>query len=142
MHGWLSARGGEQDHDRASGEGVNPQEYTLIKLRVQKPYPSRLSAFEDRPLYLVAATLRPETMCVCILASLTAATSALTHAPTCTHRYGQTNCWVGPDIQYGVYEVTGAAAGEAGAALFICTARAAANMAYQARISPHSRVAP
>ncbi len=66
------------DHDRASGEGVGPQEYTLIKLRVLKPYPAKLKFLEadPRPIFLVAATLRPETM------------------------YGQTNCFLHPDIKY------------------------------------------
>nr|KAG5701780.1 hypothetical protein BaRGS_000770 [Batillaria attramentaria] len=30
------------DHDRASGEGVGPQEYTLIKMKVQEPFPEKL----------------------------------------------------------------------------------------------------
>ena len=30
------------DHDRQSGEGVGPQEYTLIKMKAIKPYPERL----------------------------------------------------------------------------------------------------
>jgi leucyl-tRNA synthetase len=30
------------DHDRYSGEGVGPQEYTLIKMEILKPYPKRL----------------------------------------------------------------------------------------------------
>lgn len=30
------------DHDRASGEGVGPQEYTLIKMKVMTPYPKKL----------------------------------------------------------------------------------------------------
>ena len=30
------------DHDRASGEGVGPQEYTLIKLRAIEPFPEKL----------------------------------------------------------------------------------------------------
>lgn len=39
-----SARDGQpcMDHDRASGEGVGPQEYTLIKMKVLEPYPSKL----------------------------------------------------------------------------------------------------
>ena len=61
------------DHDRASGEGAGPQEYTLIKLRVLDPMPAVLTKI-DKPVYLVAATLRPETM------------------------YGQTNCFLHPDI--------------------------------------------
>lgn len=64
------------DHDRSSGEGVGPQEYTLIKMQLLAPYPQKLSAFADKRIYLVAATLRPETM------------------------YGQTNCWIRPDMKY------------------------------------------
>ena len=30
------------DHDRSSGEGVGPQEYTLIKMKVQEPFPEKL----------------------------------------------------------------------------------------------------
>jgi leucyl-tRNA synthetase len=55
------------DHDRATGEGVGPQEFTLIKIRILDPKPKILSHVKE-PVYLVAATLRPETM------------------------YGQTNC--------------------------------------------------
>ncbi|CBI29686.3 unnamed protein product, partial [Vitis vinifera] len=50
------------DHDRASGEGVQPQEYTLIKMEVVSPYPPKLSSLEGKKVYLAAATLRPETM--------------------------------------------------------------------------------
>ncbi len=67
----------------ASGEGVNPQEYTLIKLEVVQDagtLPARLAAIQEamsksetvfadgvrvsatRRVFLVAATLRPETM--------------------------------------------------------------------------------
>lgn len=49
------------DHDRASGEGATPQEYTNIKLRLLE-FPDRLKALEGKNVYLVAATLRPETM--------------------------------------------------------------------------------
>ena len=38
--------------------------------------------------------------------------------------YGQTNCWVHPDIKYIAFETT---VGE----VFICTKRAARNMSYQ-----------
>ncbi|KAG6554492.1 hypothetical protein Mapa_003870 [Marchantia paleacea] len=69
------------DHDRASGEGVQPQEYTLIKMQVKAPFTGKLTALEGRNVYLAAATLRPETM------------------------YGQTNAWVLPDGQYGAYEI-------------------------------------
>ncbi|KAJ8930116.1 hypothetical protein NQ314_017127 [Rhamnusium bicolor] len=64
------------DHDRSSGEGVGAQEYTLIKMQVLAPYPSKLSSLKEKPVFLVAATLRPETM------------------------YGQTNCWLRPDMKY------------------------------------------
>ncbi|XP_042013598.1 leucine--tRNA ligase, cytoplasmic-like [Salvia splendens] len=69
------------DHDRASGEGVIPQEYTLIKMEVVSPFPPKMSVLEGKKVYLAAATLRPETM------------------------YGQTNCWVLPDGKYGAYEI-------------------------------------
>ncbi|XP_062608750.1 leucine--tRNA ligase, cytoplasmic-like [Saccostrea cucullata] len=64
------------DHDRQSGEGVGPQEYTLIKLKVNEPYPPKLSKLKGSKIYLVAATLRPETM------------------------FGQTNVWIRPDMAY------------------------------------------
>uniref|UniRef100_A0A5S6QSV5 leucine--tRNA ligase n=1 Tax=Trichuris muris TaxID=70415 RepID=A0A5S6QSV5_TRIMR len=90
------------DHDRSSGEGVGGQEYTLIKIQVQQPYsPKHASVFGNKPVYLVAATLRPETM------------------------YGQTNCWVGPDVQYVAILVNN------DEEIFICTPRAAQNMAFQ-----------
>jgi leucyl-tRNA synthetase len=65
------------DHDRASGEGVGPQEYTLIKLELQQPFPAELAHLADKKVYLPAATLRPETM------------------------YGQTNLFVLPEGNYG-----------------------------------------
>jgi leucyl-tRNA synthetase len=49
------------DHDRREGEGVDPQEYTLIKIKVLEN--DKLPAvLKDKKVYLVAATLRPETM--------------------------------------------------------------------------------
>lgn len=69
------------DHDRASGEGVQPQDYTLIKMEVVPPFPPKMGVLEGRKVYLAAATLRPETM------------------------YGQTNAWVLPDGKYGAYEI-------------------------------------
>ena len=68
------------DHDRAQGEGAGPQEYTGIKIRLLE-FPESIKAFEGKPVYLVAATLRPETM------------------------YGQTNCFVLPSATYGLYEM-------------------------------------
>lgn len=50
------------DHDRQTGEGVLPQEYTLIKQKLLSPLPPKLASLEGREVYLVPATLRPETM--------------------------------------------------------------------------------
>lgn len=58
------------------------------------------SSLAGQPVFLVAATLRPETM------------------------YGQTNCWVRSDMEYVAFRVT---TGD----VFVCTKRAALNMAYQ-----------
>ncbi|KAM3348461.1 hypothetical protein ACQJBY_022002 [Aegilops geniculata] len=88
------------DHDRASGEGVQPQEYVLIKMMVIPPFPPKLKVLEGKNVYLAAATLRPETM------------------------YGQTNCWVLPDGNYGAFEINETD-------VFIVTARSALNLAYQ-----------
>ncbi|XP_014779256.1 leucine--tRNA ligase, cytoplasmic [Octopus bimaculoides] len=68
------------DHDRSSGEGVGPQEYTLIKMGLMEPFPAKLSPLKGRKVFLVAATLRPETM------------------------YGQTNCWIHPTMTYIAFE--------------------------------------
>lgn len=92
------------DHDRAVGEGAKPQEYTVVKLFLQKPYPAVLKHLEDKKVYLGAATLRPETM------------------------FGQTNCWLLPDGEYGAFETN---TGE----IIICTPRAARNLAWQ-ELSP------
>jgi len=59
-----------QDHSRLEGEGEVPQEFTLLK-------------FKFGPDYLIAATLRPETI------------------------YGQTNIWVNPEVEYVKAEVDG-----------------------------------
>jgi leucyl-tRNA synthetase len=67
------------DHERRKGEGVKPQEYTLIKLRVQEPFNEYLRPLEGKKVFLVAATLRPETM------------------------YGQTNCFILPTGEYGAF---------------------------------------
>lgn len=87
------------DHDRREGEGVGPQEYTLIKIAVLKP--ELISPqLAGRKVYLPAATLRPETM------------------------YGQTNCFIKPSGDYGVYEMKNDE-------IFICSDRSALNMSYQ-----------
>lgn len=67
------------DHDRAEGEGVAPQEYTGIKLKILE-HPPALKPLNGKTVYLLAATLRPETMC------------------------GQTNCWILPKGQYGCFK--------------------------------------
>ncbi|XP_057990057.1 leucine--tRNA ligase, cytoplasmic isoform X1 [Hevea brasiliensis] len=69
------------DHDRAIGEGVQPQEYTVVKMEVLPPFPTKLGPLEGKKVFLGAATLRPETM------------------------YGQTNAWVLPDGEYGAFEI-------------------------------------
>lgn len=69
------------DHDRATGEGVQPQDYTLIKMEVVPPFPPKMGVLEGKRVFLAAATLRPETM------------------------YGQTNAWVLPDGKYGAFEI-------------------------------------
>lgn len=68
------------DHDRASGEGVQPQEYTIIKIKLVSK-PEVLATLEGRSIYYLAATLRPETM------------------------YGQTNVWLKPDMKYIAFEM-------------------------------------
>lgn len=55
---------------------------------------------KGKNIFLVAATLRPETM------------------------FGQTNCWVRPDMKYVAFETT---SGD----IFISTIRSARNMSYQ-----------
>ncbi|KAG2456152.1 SYLC protein, partial [Polypterus senegalus] len=62
------------------------------------PSPSR--TLKGRSIFMVAATLRPETM------------------------FGQTNCWVRPDMKYIAFETS---SGE----IFISTRRSARNMSYQ-----------
>ncbi|KAK3670327.1 cytosolic leucyl tRNA synthetase [Recurvomyces mirabilis] len=94
------------DHDRSAGEGVGVQEYTALKLRV-KEWPEAAKSKiqgkvpEGANVYFVPATLRPETM------------------------YGQTHCFVGPNITYGIYEV------KKGQEYYFISERAARNMAYQ-----------
>lgn len=103
------------DHDRSSGEGVGPQEYTLIKLALLElpesaAEPRIRAALEAGKLFMVAATLRPETM------------------------YGQTNCFVLPGGEYGAYEFNvqiAPGSEEREKQVLICSERAATNMSYQ-----------
>ena len=93
------------DHDRAEGEAVGPQEYTALKLKVKEWAPKAEESIkgklpEGANVFMVPATLRPETM------------------------YGQTCCFIGPKINYGIFK-----ANEKD--YYLVTERAARNMAYQ-----------
>ena len=103
------------DHDRSEGEGVTTQEYTALKLQVKEwpdPAKRKLSGVlpSDAKVYFVPATLRPETM------------------------YGQTCCFVGPKIVYGIYAL------RENEYVFLSD-RAARNMSYQS-IFPEWSVYP
>jgi leucyl-tRNA synthetase len=56
------------DHDRQDGEGLGPQEYTAVKMEVVSWSEALKNEIEvsvgGRKVFLVAATLRPETMFV------------------------------------------------------------------------------
>ncbi|KIY63254.1 leucine-tRNA ligase [Cylindrobasidium torrendii FP15055 ss-10] len=92
------------DHDRQEGEGLGPQEFTGIKLEVVDLAPEAKKIIEGnvggRKVYMVAATLRPETM------------------------YGQTNCFVGTSLKYGIFAVNDQEA-------YLCTQRSMRNMTFQ-----------
>jgi leucyl-tRNA synthetase len=95
------------DHDRTEGEGIGPTEYTALKLQVREWAKEVAESVEgnipkDAKVYFVPATLRPETM------------------------YGQTCCFVGPKIKYGIFQVSESE-------YFIATKRAAWNMAFQGK---------
>ena len=66
------------------------------------------------PIFLVCGTLRPETM------------------------FGQTNCWIHPDIEYIAHKVNLEKAG--GEQMFISTRRAAKNMSYQGFTTENGQV--
>jgi leucyl-tRNA synthetase len=95
------------DHDRSEGEGVGPQEYVLIKLQVlpveEPERHAKMAALleKGKKVFLVPATLRPETM------------------------YGQTNCFVLPDGEYGAYYI------DATDEVFIMSARSARGLSCQ-----------
>lgn len=80
---------------------MNNKKYCVLKNRVYFTCFLIYSKLDNKKAaYLVAATLRPETM------------------------YGQTNCWVRPDMKYVAISTK---SGE----IFICTERSARNMSYQ-----------
>lgn len=95
------------DHDRQSGEGVNPQEYVCLKIEAtefteeaKKVFAENSFDLSKNKVFFVAATLRPETM------------------------YAQLCCFVSTKITYGVFK---AAEGE----YYITTERSFKNMCYQ-----------
>lgn len=49
------------DHDRSTGEGVGPQEYTIFKVKILGDL-SNLALAPGKPVYLLAATLKSETI--------------------------------------------------------------------------------
>ena len=73
-------------------------QFIMLNMAIKLYY--NYSCVKGRPVHLVAATLRPETM------------------------YGQTNCWVRPDMEYVAIVTTGNE-------VYVCTRRAALNMSYQ-----------
>lgn len=98
------------DHDRSEGEGVGPQEYVLIKLQVLPPDHQQarhdkmeqlMRTYPDHKVFLVPATLRPETM------------------------YGQTNCFVLPEGEYGAFFI------DATQEIFIMSPRSARGLSCQ-----------
>ena len=93
------------DHDRSEGEAILPQEYTALKLKVKEWSPKAAEIIKGKipsgaDAFFVPATLRPETM------------------------YGQTCCFVGPQIKYGVFKASEKE-------YFVFTKRAAWNLAFQ-----------
>lgn len=86
------------DHDRAKGEGVAPQEYVGIKIELLDK-PDEFAQWADKKIYMIAATLRCETM------------------------FGQTNCFVLPEGEYGLFEMKNDE-------YFVMSERAARNMAF------------
>ncbi len=93
------------DHDRSSGEGVGVQQYTALKLGVKEwsgPAQKLLDGVlpNTAQVYFIPATLRPETM------------------------YGQTCCFVGPNVTYGIFQVSDTD-------YYFLSERAARNLAFQ-----------
>ncbi|KAJ1327968.1 leucine--tRNA ligase [Microdochium nivale] len=97
------------DHDRSAGEGVTVQEYVALKMKTLEWAPKAKEIIGDKipadaDVYFVPATLRPETM------------------------YGQTCCFVGPKVQYGIYKN---AKSDGKDEYYFCSERSARNMAFQ-----------
>eukprot|EP00727_Mastigamoeba_balamuthi_P002940 m51a1_g12643 putative leucyl-trna synthetase (1011) ;mRNA; r:111-3323 len=91
------------DHDaNSASEGVGTQEYVVVKLEVAEP----------QKMAKLAGKLEGRHV---FLAAGTLRPETM---------YGQTNCWVQPEGRYGAFEVSDKE-------VFICTQRAARNMAFQ-----------
>lgn len=93
------------DHDRSEGEGVGVQQYTALRLKVTEWSDCAKARIGskiplDSSVYFVPATLRPETM------------------------YGQTCCFIGPKILYGIFQVRSNE-------YYFISERSARNMAFQ-----------
>lgn len=101
------------DHDRSEGEALGPQEYTGLKMEISQWSGEAANELEPKvqgkKVYFIAATLRPETM------------------------YGQTNCYVGPNIEYGLFKINETD-------VYLCTERAARNMAFQGTTAKRGEV--
>lgn len=101
------------DHDRSEGEALGPQQYTGLKMEVVQwsalAAPELDAKLQGKKVFFVAATLRPETT------------------------YGQTNCFVGPNIDYAVFAVNDKE-------VFVTTPRAARNMAFQGILAKRGEV--
>ncbi|KAI1740026.1 leucyl-tRNA synthetase [Xylaria scruposa] len=74
------------DHDRSSGEGIAVQEYIAVKLKTLEWCEKAKEVIGDKipadaNVYFIPASLRSETM------------------------YGQTCCFVGPTVDYGIFRV-------------------------------------
>jgi len=117
---------------------VQPQEYTLIKMKIVFSSPSEKNAKKNEqekviqemnkegvPVYLVAATLRPETMYFLMLffPFLHYFIYLFSALLLILLRYGQTNCWVLPKGEYGVYRVKSSD-------LWICSPHAARSIIF------------
>lgn len=70
------------DHDRSEGEGVGPQEYTGLKMKVLEWSKRPRELPPGAKVFVIPATLRPETM------------------------YGQTAVFVSPKITYGIFKAS------------------------------------
>jgi leucyl-tRNA synthetase len=111
------------DHDRSAGEALGPQEYTAVKMAVVKWSDAAEKEIGEKikgkNVFLVAATLRPETMWVLYISM-----HCPTYANRLSYRYGQTNCFVGTALKYGLFAVNDTD-------VYLCTYRGARNMAFQ-----------